>query len=79
VLLDEASRRRTDSDDQIGRSSGVERREIFDKFGISSVVALLTRGERLFLNVKRPRRLSAQLIADFPAPCGPRLEFRSNE
>jgi hypothetical protein len=31
VLLDEASRRRTKSDDQIGRSLRVERPEIFNK------------------------------------------------
>ena len=33
VSLDEASRGRTNSDDQIGRSLGVERPEIFGKFG----------------------------------------------
>ena len=71
VSLDEASRGPTDSDDQIGRSLSVERPEIFNKFGLSSVVATPSRDEGLFLNVQRPRRLSVQFIADFPAPCRP--------
>ena len=77
MSLDEASRGRTESDDQIGRSLSVERLEIFNKFGLSSVVAIPSRDEGMFLNVQRPRRLSVQFIADFPAPCGPRLEIRA--
>ena len=77
VLLDEASRGRTISDDQIGRSLRVERPEIFSKFGLRRVIATPSRDEGLFLNVQRPRRLSVQFTADLPAPCGPRLEFRT--
>ena len=77
VLLDEASRGRTKSDDQIGRSLSVERLEIFNKFGLSSVVAIQSRDEGLFLNVQRPRRLSVQFFLDFPAPCGSLLEIRA--
>ena len=71
VLLDEASRGRTKSDDQIGRSLSVERPEIFNKFGLSSVVAIPSRDEGLFLNVQRPRRLSVQFIAGFPCSMRP--------
>ena len=75
VSLDEASRGSTYSDDQIGRSLSVERREIFNKFGLCSAVVIPSRGEGLFLNVKRPGRLSDQFFADFPAPCAPRVEI----
>ena len=68
VLLDEASRGRTESDDQIGRSLSVERLEIFDEFGLGSGVAIPSRDEGMFLNVQRPGRLSVQFIADLPAP-----------
>ena len=77
VLLDEASRGRTESDDQIGRSLRVERPEIFDKFGFSGIVAIQSRDEGLLLNVQRPRRLLVQLSADFSAPCSPLLEIRA--
>ena len=77
MLLDEASGGRTKSDDQIGRSLSVERLEIFNKFGLSSVVAIQSRDEGLFLNVQRPRRLSVQFSLDFPAPCGSLLEIRA--
>jgi hypothetical protein len=75
VLLDEASRGRTNGDDQIGQSLRVERLEIFNKFDLSSVVAIHSRDEGMFLKFQRPRRLSVQLIADLPAPCDPRLEI----
>ena len=71
MLLDEASRGRTKSDDQIGRSLSVERLEIFNKFGLSSAVAIPSRDEGLFLNVQRPRRLSVQFIAGFPCSMRP--------
>jgi hypothetical protein len=77
VLLDEASRGRTHSDDQIGRSLSVEHPEIFGKFGLRRVIATPSRDEGLFLNVQRPRRLFVQFIADLPAPGGPRLEIRA--
>ena len=75
MLLDEASGGPTKSDDQIGRSLSVERREIINKFGVSSIVAIHRRDEGMFLNFNRPGRLSAQLIADLPAPYRPRLEI----
>ena len=77
MLLDEASRSRTESDDQIGRSLSVERPEIFNKFGLSSVVAIQSRDEGLFLNVQGPRRLSVQFFLNFSAPCGSLLEIRA--
>jgi len=75
VPLDEASRRCANSDDQIERPSSVERPEIFSKLGLSSFVATLSRGEGLSLKFQQPGRLSAQLIADLPAPCSARLEI----
>ena len=77
VLLDEASRGRTNSDDQIGRSLSIERPEIFNKFGLSSAVVIPSRDEGMFLNVQRPRRLSDQFVVDLPAPYGPLLEIRA--
>ena len=76
-MLDELSRGRTDSDDQIGRSLGIERPEIFNKFRLSSAVAIPSRDEGLFLNVQRPRRLPDQFSPNFRAPCGERLEIRA--
>ena len=52
----------------------MERREIFDKFDVSGVVATLTCEEERFLKFQRPWRLSAQLIPDFPVPGSTRLE-----
>jgi hypothetical protein len=43
VSLDEVSRGRTKSDDQIGRSLSVERAEIFGEFGLSRVIATPSR------------------------------------
>ncbi len=77
VLLHEASRGRTQSDDQIGRSSSVERPEIFNKFGFGGVVAIQSRDEGLLLNVQRPRRLSVQFFLNFSAPRGSLLEIRA--
>jgi hypothetical protein len=42
VSLEEASRWRTESDDQIGLSLSIERRKIFNKFGLSGVVTIPT-------------------------------------
>ena len=78
MLLDEASRRRTKSDNQIGRSSSVERLEIFNKFGFGGVVAIQSRDEGLFLNVQRPRRLSVQFFLDLSAPPLPCSKFGPN-
>ena len=75
VSLDEASRGRTNSDDQIGRSLSVERPEIFSKFALSSIIATPSRDDGMFLNVRQPGRLSVQFTADLPAPRGPRLEI----
>ena len=77
MSLDEASRGRTYSDDQIRRSSSVESPQIFDKFGLRQVIAVPSRDEGLLLNVERPRGLPVQFTADLPAPCGPRLEMRA--
>jgi hypothetical protein len=64
VLLDEASRWSTESDDQIGRSLSKERRQIFNKFGLSSLVAIPSRDEGIFVNVQR------QL-----GPCRPSVDY----
>jgi hypothetical protein len=77
VSLDEASRGRINSDDQIGRSLSVERLKIFKKFGLSSVVAISSRDAGLFLNVQRPTRLSVQFLEYLPGPKGHRLEIRA--
>ena len=77
MLLDEATRGRTESDDQVGRSLSVERLEVFNKFGLSSVVAIQSRDEGLFLNVQGPGRLSVQFFLNFSAPCGSLLEIRA--
>jgi len=76
VPPDEVSRRRTNSDDQIGRSVRIERREVLNKFGLCGV-ASASRDEGLFLNEQRPGRLSVQFSLDLPAPCGPRLDIQA--
>ena len=73
---DEVSRRRANSDDQIGRSLRIERREVLNKFGLCGV-ASASRDEGLFLNDQRPGRLSVQFSLDLPAPCGPRLDIQA--
>ena len=72
--LDKASRGPTESDDQIGLPLTIERPEIFNKFGVRRLIAAPSRDDGMFLNVERPTRLFDQFFADFPAPCGPRLE-----
>ena len=71
VLLDEPSRGRIKRDDQIGRSLSVDGLEIFDEFGLSSVVGIPSRDEGEFLDVQQPGRLLVQCLADRLAPCGP--------
>ena len=77
VSLDEASRRRTNGDDQIGRSSVVEHPEIFGKFWLRRVITTPSGDDGIFLNVRQPGRLAVQFTADLPAPRGPRLEIRA--
>ena len=76
MLLHESSRGCSEGDDQIGRSLSVERPEIFNKFGLSSDVAIESRDQRLFLDVQRPGRLLVQFSLYLSAPRGTLLEIR---
>src|SRR5918994_7562102 len=74
MSLDEASRRGSKGDDQIGWSLSVECLEILSKSRLSGLVTIPSRDEGIFLNVQWPRRLSVQFTADGRTPCGPSLE-----